>query len=127
MHSEARVCRNDSHRTCLQVFTLCKCEESVYILLFHYNCHTFLRFTDGKFCPVKSFILTRYLIEINIQSLGKLADGNRYTARTKVVAAFDEPAGISVPEEALELTLLGCIALLHLGSAGFNGMNVVSL
>ena len=62
-----------------------------------------------------------------MQSVGQLAHGHAHAAGAKVVAALDETAGVAAAEEALELALDGGIALLHLGAALLEALDVLRL
>ena len=53
-----------------------------------------------------------------LDAVGKLADCNRNTACAEVIAALYHAACVAVSEQALELALLGGVALLHLAAAG---------
>ena len=62
-----------------------------------------------------------------MQTVSQFADGDRHTARAEVVAALNEAAGILAAEQALQFALNGRVALLHLGTAGFQARQFVRL
>ena len=60
-----------------------------------------------------------------MQSVGQLADGNRYAAGAEVVAALDQAGRFGIAEQALKLALFRRITLLHLGTAAFQRLQRV--
>ena len=86
---------------------------------FHDHGHALLGFGDGQLGAVQTVILLGHGVQIDFQAVGQLADGHGHAARAKVVAALDETGGFAVAEQALELPLLGGVALLHLASRRF--------
>ena len=62
-----------------------------------------------------------------MQAISKLADGNGHTARTEVIAAFDQAAGVLAAEQTLQLALDGGVALLDLSAAGLKACQLVCL
>ena len=80
----------------LQIFGVAHLNKMIDILCRDDNRHTFLGFRDRQFGSVKAFIFLRHLIQINIQTVCQLADGYRYAARAKVVAALDHTSQITV-------------------------------
>ncbi len=93
----------------------------------HNDRHAFLRFGNRKLGAVQPVVLARHGVQIDIQPVRQLADGNRYAARAEVIAAPDHAGNLRVPEQALELTLFGGVALLHLCAAGFQRFLGVAL
>ena len=69
--------------------------------------------------PSRPVVLLRYGVQVDVQTVSQLADGNGYTARAEVVAAANHAGDIAVAEQALNLALFRRIALLHLCTAGF--------
>ncbi len=67
------------------------------------------------------------LVQVDIQAVGQLTDGNGNAAGTKVVAALDHLAGVLAAEQALQLALDGRIALLHLRTAVLKAVQLVRL
>ena len=126
-HFQAGLLRNDSYGDGLQILSVGKGEESLCVLLFHYDRHALLRFADRKFSAVQTFIFARYLIEVYVESVCKLAYRDRNSAGSEIVASLDETGGFRVAEQALELALLRSISFLHLSAARLYGMGVVSL
>ena len=93
-----------------------------YILRIDDDCHTLLGFGDRQFRAVQAGILLRYLVQINGQTVCQLADGNGYTAGTKVVTFLDQLAYFRSAEQSLQFTLGRCITLLHLSTAHLDGL-----
>ena len=89
--------------------------------------HTLLALGDGQLGAVQTLVFLGDLIQVDLQAVGQLADGNGDTACAEVVAALDETAGILAAEQALQLTLDGGVALLHLGTAGLQAGQLVGL
>ena len=57
--------------------------------------HTLLALGDGQLGAVQTLIFLSDLVQVDLQAVGQLTDGNRDTACAKVVAALDEAAGIA--------------------------------
>ena len=89
--------------------------------------HALLRLGDGQLGAVQALVLLRHLVQVDAQAVGQLADGHGHAARAEVVAALDEARGLPAAEQALDLALLGRVALLHLGAAMFQRLQVVLL
>ena len=111
------VCNNcDNDR--FQIFLCSLCNECVHILGTHNNCHAFLRFGNGKLCAVQTVIFLGDCIQVNVQTVGKLTNCNRYTTRAKVIAAANHTGYVSISEQTLELAFLGWVTLLYFCAAG---------
>ena len=87
--------------------------------------HTLLGFGNGQLRAVKTVVFLRHRVQVNVQTVGKLTDGNGYAAGTKVVAAFNQAARVTAAEKSLKLALNRCVALLDLRAVAFNGRGVV--
>ena len=127
LHDEPGLCLNNRDRNSLEVFFLGKCQERCCILRLYHDSHTLLALADGEFRTVKTVIFFGNSIEIDAQPLRQLSDGDRDTAGPEVIAALDHSGSNGIAEETLKLSLLGCIALLDLSTAGFNRLSVMSL
>ena len=64
---------------------------------------------------------------MNVKAVSKLADGDRNTASTEVVAALDHAGDLRSAEETLDLALFDRIPLLHFCAGGFEGVGVLLL
>ena len=64
-------------------------EEGFHVFRIHHSAHTLLRFADGHLRAVKALVFGSHRVEIDLQSVGQLADGDADTARTEVVGLFD--------------------------------------
>ena len=126
-HDKARICLHLGHNGGLKVFFIRKGGKACGILLGYDNGHTLLRFTDGKLCAVKTLVFFGNHVEVDAKAVGKLTDGNRHAAGTKVVTTLDEAGSLLAAEQTLELALLGRVTLLHLGTAGFQRIHLVGL
>ena len=89
--------------------------------------HALLRLADRQFRGIQAAVLGLHAVEINIQPVGQLADGDADAAGAEVVRFLDEPRHLGAAEQAFEFALLGGIALLHLAAAGFERLGVVLL
>ena len=101
--------------------------SAAYCIKVDGHSHTLLALGDGQFGAVQTLIFLSDLVQVDLQAVGQLTDGNRDTACAKVVAALDEAAGILAAEQTLQLTLDGGVALLHLGTAGLQAGQLVGL
>ena len=127
MHDKTRFfCyRGDDCR--LQVLCVRNLEKSIFIRCRDDDSHSLLRFADGQLRSVKTLVLLRNDIEVYVQSVSQLADGNGYAACAEVVAALDHAGSFPVSEQPLELSLLRSVALLHFRAAALQGADVVGL
>ena len=87
--------------------------------------HALLRLADRQFRGIQAAVLGLHAVEINIQPVGQLADGDADAAGAEVVRFLDEPRHLGAAEQAFEFALLGGIALLHLAAAGFERLSIV--
>ena len=127
VHDEPRLGLDLRHGHGLKIFFICQCEESVNIVRLDNDRHALLALAYSKLRAVETLVFFRHCIEVYLESVRELAYGNRYAARAEVVAALDHQAGIFISEEPLELSLLGGIALLNLGTAAFERFDGVGL
>ncbi|MPN56613.1 hypothetical protein SDC9_204303 [bioreactor metagenome] len=102
----------------LQILSVSQRKKLPGIGLRHDDGHALLRFADRQLRPVQALIFLRYGAQIYIQPLCQLADGDRHTTGAEIVAALNQLCGLPITEQALELALLGGVALLHLRPAG---------
>ena len=126
-HNESGLSLYGSNDGSLKVLAVCKLKEASLVFLLDNASHSLLRLTDSKLGAVKTVILLRYCIEVDLKSVGKLTDRNRNTACSEVVTSLDHTASLSVSEESLELSFLGSVTLLNLCTAGFKRGNVMRL
>ena len=127
LHDHAGVLGDDGHLIRLEVFRLGGADEGICVLGGNDHGHALLRFGDGKLRAVETVVLLAHGIQIDAQTVGQLADGHADAARAEVVAALDEAGHVAVAEQALDLALLGRVALLHLGGHGRKRFQVVAL
>ena len=106
---------------------MCIFHELLCIFLVDNNSHSLLRFGDSDFCAVKTGILLRDLVKIDIETSCQLADCYGDAACAKVVALLDQVGSIRPPEESLQLALCRSIALLDLCAADQRGFFCVYL
>ena len=102
-------------------------DELVHILGGKGHSHALLALADGQLGAVQAVILLGDLVQVDIQAVGQLADGDRDAAGTEVVAALYHLAGVLAAEQALQLALDGRIALLHLRTAVLKAVQLVRL
>ena len=126
-HAEPRLLCDHGDGNSLQVFLGSQGQEGISVCGTDHDGHALLALADGELGPVQPLIFLGHGVQVDIQSVGKLTDGHRYAARAKIVAALDHPTGLAVAEEALELALLGSVALLHFCAAGLHGVGVMGL
>ena len=126
-HGQARFRFYDGDPACLQVLFRRKLKEPCLVFCLHAAGHTLLGFTDGKLRSVESLVFSRNRVQVDVESVRKLADRDGYAACAEVIAAFDQPGSLGVSEQSLELALFGRIALLHLSAAVFDRVAVMRL
>ena len=127
MHNHTGAFGDHGHLICLEVFLRGGLDERAGVFRRDDHGHAFLRFGDRKLGAVQTLVLFAHLVQINLQSVCQLADGDADAARAKIVAALDHTGDIAVAEQALNLALLGGVALLHLGGHGAERFLVVAL
>ena len=127
MHDESRLFRYRCDDCRLQVFCVRNLEKSIFVRRRDDDSHSLLRLADGQFRSIKTLVLLRYDIEVDVQPVSQLADGNGYAACAKVVAALNHAGRFPISEQSLELSLLRSIALLHFRAAALQGADVVRL
>ena len=121
VHGQARLGNDLGHDHGREVFPGGRGDELLRVLGRNDHGHALLGLGDGKLGAVQAVVLAGHGVEINAQAVRELADGHRYAARAEVVAAQDHARDLRVAEQALQLALLGRIALLHLRAAGGEG------
>ena len=127
LHDHPGLISDHSHPVGFQIFRFGGGDEGVHIFGGHHHGHALLRFGDGQLRAVQTVILLANGVQIDPQAVRQLADGNADAAGAKVVAPLDETGHGAVPEQALDLALLGGVALLDLGGHGGKGFQVVTL
>ena len=127
LHDHARLLRDDCHRIGLQIFRRGGGDEGLRVLGRDDHRHALLRFGDRELRTVQTVVLFAHGVQIDAQAVGQLADGNADAAGAKVVAALDETGHGAVSEQALDLALLGGVALLDFGCHRREGFQIVAL
>ena len=89
--------------------------------------HALLALGDGKLGAVEALVLLGHAIEVDVEAIGEFAHGDGDAAGAEVIAALNQTAGIAATEEALELALDGGVALLDLGTALLQALDVLGL
>ena len=126
-HPQARLLRYHGNHRGFQIFLFRSGKESVHILRGQHHRHPLLGLGNGQLRAVQTVVLLGHLVQVDEQPVRQFANGHRHAACTKVIAPLNQPGYAAVTEEPLELPLRGGIALLHLGTAGFNGFQLVGL
>ena len=126
-HPQARLLRDLGHHGGFEVFRVGIADEGFGVLRRDHHRHALLALGNGQLRAVQALVLAGHAVEVNVQTIGQLADGHAHAACAKVVAALDQPRHLALAEEALELALHDGIALLHLGAAGFQTLHLVHL
>ncbi len=122
-----RFSRHLCHRSGLKVLFVGEGNELVHVLGGQRHSHTLLALADGQLGAVEAVVLLGDLVQVDIQAVGQLADGDGDAAGTKVVAALDHLAGVLAAEQALQLALDGGVALLDLSTAVLEAVQLVGL
>ena len=126
-HDDARFFGDAGDDGCFQIFLMGERDEGIDIGFCDVDCHALLAFGDGKFGAVQAVVLAGNAVEVDEQAVCQLADGNAHAAGAEVVTALDHAAGIAAAEQALDLALYGCVALLHFRSAACQALHLVGL
>ena len=127
VHDHAGAGGDHGHPIGLQVLRLGGGDELLLVLGGDDNGHALLALGDGQFGAVQAVVLLAHGIQLDLQTVGQLANGHGHAAGAKVVAALDEAGHVAVAEQALDLPLLGGVALLHLAGHGGQRLLVVAL
>ena len=81
-----------------QVLLGSQCAEFVCVLGSDNDRHSLLGFGDSKLGAVQTVVLLRNCVEVDLQTVRKLADGNGNAACAEVVAALDELCRLGISE-----------------------------
>ena len=101
VHDKAGRIRHVSDYGRLQVFGFRQRKEPRDIPRVHYDRHALLRLADSQLGAIQPVILAGNRIQINLQSVSQLPDGDRNTAGAEIVAALDEATRFAVTEQPL--------------------------
>ena len=126
-HDHAGLLGDHGHAVGLQVLGLGELDKLVCVLGGDHYGHTLLGLGDGQLGAVQAVVLLADGVEVDLQAISQLTNGNRNAACAKVVAALDEAGDLGVTEQSLDLALLGGVTLLHLGGHGGQRLHVVGL
>ena len=126
-HGHARIFGYGRDDFSLEILFLGVAEELVDVFGCNVHGHTFLRFGNRQFRAIQALVLFRNLVEIDIQAVSKLANGNGNAASTEIVATLDQTACVTATEQTLQLTLDRSVTLLHFGTVKLQRLNIVSL
>ena len=126
-HAQAVLVGNGCDNNSLDILLGSCGNKGVYVLCTDNDSHALLRLGDSQLGAVQTVVLLRYGVQVDVQTVSQLADGNGYTARTEVVAAANHAGDIAVAEQTLNLALFRRIALLDLCTAGLEGFLSVLL
>ena len=115
------------HMHRLDVLLAAVAHELFDVLRLDHHGHALLRLADGQLRGIQAAVLGLHAVEVDVQSVGQLADGHTHAARTEVVRLLDQARHLRTPEQAFELALLGGVALLHLAATRLERPGVVLL
>ena len=127
MHDQTGLSGHRRHSGGFNVLALRDGFKFRHVLRRKHHGHALLRFGDGQLGAVQSVVFLRNFAQIDVQTVGKLADGDGHAAGAKVVAPLDHARRALISEQALKLALLRRVALLNLCAAGgqrFGGMRL---
>ncbi len=127
LHDQPGLLGDCSHNGGFQIFLTGIAHELVQILGIDDDRHTLLRFCDGQFCAVQTFIFLGDQIQVDVQTVCQFADGYGHAACTEVVALLNKIGYFRPAEETLQLTLCRRVALLNLCAACGQGLLCVGL
>ena len=98
-HAQAVLVGNGCDNNSLDILLGSCGNKGVYVLCTDNDSHALLRLGDSQLGAVQTVVLLRYGVQVDVQTVSQLADGNGYTARTEVVAAANHAGDIAVAEE----------------------------
>jgi len=126
-HAHARLFGDLGYRCGLEVLLVRERDERVHVPGRQRHGHALLALGDGELRAVQALVLLGHLVQVDEQAIGQLAHGHGHAARAEVVAALDHAARVAAAEQALDLALHGRVALLHLGPARLERLQLVRL
>ncbi len=126
-HGQAALAGDGGHNGGFQVLLGSQLHEAGGVLGLDDHGHALLGFTDGQLGPIQALVLLGHLVQVDVQALGQLADGDGHAARAEVIAALDKAGDLTVTEQTLDLALFGGVALLDLARHGGEGLQIVAL
>ena len=89
VHDQARVLGDGGDGRGLEVLLAGVAEELLDVLGGQGHGHALLRLGDGELGAVEALVLLGHGVEVDVQAVGQLADGDRDAAGAEVVAALD--------------------------------------
>ena len=127
LHHHPGALGDPGYRVGLQVLLPGQGDKGLRVLRRHHHRHALLALGDGQLRAVQAVVLLAHRVQVDLQPVRQLADGHADAAGAEVVAPLNHPRHPGVSEEALELALLGGVALLDLAGHGGEGGEVVAL
>ena len=124
-HEQARAFGNRGNHDGFEIFLMRIADEFLDVLGSQSNRHALLALGNSQLSAIETIIFLGNHIQINGQTVAQFADGNGNATSAKVVAALNQAARIAAAEQALNLTLDGSVALLHLGARGLDTVNIL--
>ena len=106
-HPHAGCRGHVGHMHRLDVLLAAVAHELLDILRLDHHGHALLRLADGQLRGVQSAVFGLHAVEVDVQSVGQLADGHTDAARAEVVRFLDQARHLRTAEQSLELALLG--------------------
>ena len=88
-HVEAPAVGDFGNLNAFEIFFVGLGDELVHIGGVNDDGHTFLRFGDGEFGAIEALVFLGDDVEVDVEAVGELANGDRDSASAEVVAAFD--------------------------------------
>ena len=95
-HAQAVLVGNGCHNNSLDILLGSCGNEGVHVLCTDNDSHALLRLGDSQLGAVQTVVLLGNRVQVDVQTVSQLADGNGYTARTEVVAAANHAGDVAV-------------------------------
>ena len=126
-HPHPRRVRHVGHVHRLDVLLAAVTHELLHVLRLDDYRHALLRLADGQLRGVQTAIFRLHPVEVDVQTVGQLADRHADTPRAEVVRFLDEARHLRTAEQPFEFPLLGGVALLHLAAARLQRFGIMLL
>ena len=127
VHAHPARIRNVGHVRHLDILFTAIVHEPFHVRPFDHHGHALLRLADRQLRRIQAIVLGRHAVQIDVQTVGQLADGHRHAAGAEVVRLLDKARHLRPAEQPFQFALFRSVALLHLRRTGFQRLGIVFL